>query len=436
MRTRFFIKLLFVVLILNAIQSWAGDMNLHQAVETAFHDSPKIQRSKSMLEESSWKRVEAFSTFLPTLNVGVSYLTNHKYMLTDIDFGGAPVSVPAILPTTMYQAQANYGLFDGFAGTNRFRAARAMERASQKELEWTEFQVEREVALQFYKTVAANVLKDVAEQNLKTLEDHSRDVGLFKKAGISTNFDVLRVDVQVSEARSEILNAQDNRDVAQGRLAEILGQTEAIEAKGQLPVLKPEIVSQIKNTVENRPDLESLEEKVEGLDRLASASQAHWSPKVGLYGIYQSYNNRNDRFSDSDNFREAYQVGVQLTWNLFDGFADMAKAHESTEQKYQADKSLQMARLKAKQDIDFWKRKYVYFCTVYRARVSDITKSKESVRLAKEGRRVGARTNTDLLDAEAELYRAQAGAVNAQIGSIEALINLELATGQKLSQWN
>ncbi|HEY1080417.1 MAG TPA: TolC family protein, partial [Bdellovibrio sp.] len=52
--------------------------------------------------------------------------------------------------------------------------------------------------------------------------------------------------------------------------------------------------------------------------------------------------------------------------------------------------------------------------------------------LSREGHKVGARTNTDVLDAEAELFRAKAGAVNAQIGALEAVFNLELSTGIKL----
>ena len=91
-----------------------------------------------------------------------------------------------------------------------------------------------------------------------------------------------------------------------------------------------------------------------------------------------------------------------------------------------------MGELKAANDVEFWKKKLMYFISVYQSRQSDIQKAGESVRLAKEGRKVGVRTNTDLLDAELELFRAQASSVNAQIGAVEALINLELATGQKI----
>ncbi|MNT22599.1 Outer membrane efflux protein [compost metagenome] len=155
-------------------------------------------------------------------------------------------------------------------------------------------------------------------------------------------------------------------------------------------------------------------------------------PKVAAVGQYSKYNNKNDRFDDSDAFRDAYTVGLQLTWNLFDGFASTARKHEAIEQRYQTEKNLVMGELKAQNDAEFWKKKFLYFCSVYQARQSDIQKAGESVRLAKEGRKVGVRTNSDLLDAELELFRAQASSVNAQIGAVEALVSLELATGQKI----
>ncbi|MNL51499.1 Outer membrane efflux protein [compost metagenome] len=113
----------------------------------------------------------------------------------------------------------------------------------------------------------------------------------------------------------------------------------------------------------------------------------------------------------------------------------IARSKQSIEQRFQTEKTLYQAELKAKRDYDVWKRKFLYYCSVYEARLGDVSKSQESVRLARQGQKAGSRTNTDVLDAEAELYRAKAGAVNAQMGAIEALANLELSTGQPLVQY-
>ena len=313
-----------------------------------------------------------------------------------------------------------------------------MEQAAEKDHDWVKFQVERQVTLQYYRALGAKVLRDVAEKNLATLKDHLRDAQLSKKAGISTNYDILRVEVQVSEAQTELLNTEDNIVLARNSLTELLGRdVDDREVAGQLPILKPEVIKSLKmDGIEDRKDLSAMKDKVNALGHQESAAAAYLVPKISFFGQYQYYNNINDQYNDWKNYRNAYSLGLSLSWNVFDGMVSIAKSKESIEAKYQTEKTLRIAELKAKDDFDLYKRRYVYNCSIYSFRVDDVQRSTESVRLAREGRRVGARTNTDLLDAEFELHRAQAGVVNAQLGAIEALINLELSTGQELYKFN
>jgi len=293
--------------------------------------------------------------------------------------------------------------------------------------------------LQFYRALAAQALKEVAEQNVKTLADHLKDVTLFRKVGISKNYDVLRVEVQVSEAKSELMNADDNIYTARNKLAELLDHENDLRTlKGALPVLRADnLRPQDIAFNSERPDLKSLAEKSTAYALRASAANRFWVPKLSLIGQYQYYNNINDKLFDSNGaYRDAYLIGIALNWNIFDGMTSIAKSAEAHEQAIQNEKTLRIATLKAMQDLEYWRRKYVYFCSIYAARQEDIQKASESVRLAKEGRRAGTQTNTDLLDAETELFRAKASLVNAQLGSIEALIKIELATGRKIYDFN
>jgi outer membrane protein TolC len=247
----------------------------------------------------------------------------------------------------------------------------------------------------------------------------------------------LRVEVQVSEAQSEALNASDNVETNNNSLSELLGQETTQAPQGTLPELSPDLANLVNTKGPfQRFDLEAQANRVEALNDLKKADAVHWLPRIGLVASYQVYNNHNDRFDDWSKFRNAYEAGVNLTWPLFDGFADVARSRASVEARIQAEKTLRMAELKAHHDVALWQRKVKYFHSVFKARQSDINKAQESVRLAREGRRAGSRTNTDLLDAETDLYRSQAGAINAQLGVIEALIHLELATGQKLYEFN
>lgn len=415
----------------------AAGFRLEEALKEAMSHSPKVQRSESQYRETSWKKTESYSGFLPTLSAQASYLFDKKYVLMDVDLAGSPLSIPQVVPTTNAYITAQWSIFDGFSSTNRYLSADAFKESARNDFDWTQFQVQREVTVLFYKALAAKELKSVAEQNVRALEDHLKDVRLFKKVGSSTNYDVLRVEVQVSEAQSELLNAADNVELSRGRLSEALGMDKDVsDVDGILPRLKPELVAKLeKFEVSERKDLQALRQKAEGFAHQEDSAEKYWVPRIALVGQYQYYNNRNDRFDDYDNFRDAYQFGVTLNWNLFDGMTSISKSKQSIEQKYQAEKTLRQSELKAQRDFDLWKKKYLYYCAVYEARLSDVQKSEESVRLAREGQRVGARTNTDVLDAEAELFRARAGVVNAQIGAIEAIVNLEMSTGQQLVQF-
>lgn len=425
---------LFSGLALVCVHASAQELNLKQAVSEAMGDSPVIQRSKSVVEESAWKRIEAYSGFLPTLNANGTVLADKKYVFNNITFGGNPAVVPLILPNSALYVNANLPLFDGFASTNTLRSAQAFEKASASEYEWSRFETQRSVTMQFYRAIAAKTLRDVAEQNVKMLEDHLKDARLFLKAGVSTKYDVLQVEVRVSFAKTELMNAEDNVEITQRQLAELMGhEVDMRPLEGSLPVLNPQSITRLEpENFSRRADISSLEHKLQSISYKESAASRFFVPKLALFGQYQFYNNLNNNITDTDSYRNAYQVGLNLTWNLFDGMTSIARSKQSVEQTYQTQKNLRMAKIKAQKDLDIWKRKYLYYCNVYLARNEDVSKANESIRLAREAIKVGSKTNTDLLDAESELFQAQAGVVNSQIGAIESLINLEIASGQQL----
>ncbi len=406
-------------------------LTLQEAL-SQFDQSPKVEKAASVLEELSWKRVETLSGFLPKLTANASRLLDARLVYVDIALGPTTQSIPQVIPKTVYGLGADWTVFDGLANFERLKGAQAFERAAKKDLDWARFQGSRDVVLFFYRALAAQTLKDVAASNLKTLEDHLNDVRLFKKAGAGTKFDVLRVEVQTSESQSELLNSTDNVSVSLLRLGEMLGvDMKNVVLRGQLPVLTPDLVQNLKYEEHERADLQALRERVEGADHTANAANRFWVPRVSLNGQYQQYNNRTDDLT-GEGFRNAYSAAVNLNWNLYDGGISYARDRQAVEQRVQAEKSLILAQLKSGNDFEYWRRRYLYYASIFKARASDVEKSTESVRLAREGRKVGVRTNTDLLDAEAELFRARAGLVNSQIGAIEALVNLEAATGQSL----
>ncbi|MFN3453565.1 MAG: TolC family protein [Pseudobdellovibrio sp.] len=221
----------------NQVQ-YTQSLTVEQVLDEALENSPAVVKARAAYDEQGWKKVEAVSAFLPTVTGSLNYITNKKYTYVDMNMGGNPTSVAQIVPTTQYTASARWNVFDGFASTYRFKAAQQLQESSRLDYEWVKFQTERQALLAYYKVLAAEQIKQAAEQNLKALKDHTKDVQALKKAGISTQYDVLRTEVQQSESESDLISAEDQLIEARNRLAEILGKSsEDRMPNGQLPVL-------------------------------------------------------------------------------------------------------------------------------------------------------------------------------------------------------
>jgi outer membrane protein TolC len=410
----------------------ADTMDLSTALKEVIGDSPKLQASKASSEEAGWKKTEALGGFLPRLRMNGTYLTEKKYQLININFNGVPTIIPTIIPNSQFNLIAELPLFDGWISTNKYQAAEKNAEAADQKFEWDKFRTELQVTQAFYQALASKVLRDVALQNLKALEDHKREAQLFRKSGISTNYDVLRVEVQASNAKTDLADAEDEIVIAREKLAEILGhEKEEREPNGELPVPDETILSRSQKNFNERMDLKALRLESEAKINDEKAAGRFWVPEFSLFGQYTMYNNLTVGLDDYDAYRNARQVGFLMNWNLFDGMMSFSRAQAAIQRTVQSAKILRASELAANKDISIWERRYRSQCRIYQARMEDIKKSEESVRLAKEGRRVGARTESEILDAEVDLYRSRAGAVKAQLSAVEALINLQLAEGRR-----
>jgi outer membrane protein TolC len=427
------LRFLTLILIVCSLPSYGDELQLSTALTEVMGGSPKIEASKASAEEANWKKTEVLGTgFLPKLRMSGTYLTDKKYQFINTTINGAPVVFPSIIPNSQFNLIAELPLFDGWISTNRLRAAEKTAEAGQLKFEWEKFRTEMQVTTAFYRALAAKLLRDVALQNLKALDDHKREAQLFRKSGINTNYDVLRVEVQASNAKTDLADAEDAIIISRERLAELMGHdSEERELAGELPVPQEGRLMLAQNSPVDRADLKAL--RLESMARMdeEKAASRFWVPELSMFGQYTMYNNLTSGLDDYSAYRNARQVGFLMTWNLFDGLVSYSRSQQTIQRKVQSEKVLRASQLAARKDLIIWARRYRSQCRIYQARMEDIKRSEESVRLSKEGRRVGARTESEILDAEVDLYRSRAGALRAQLAAVEALINLQLAEGRR-----
>ena len=95
-------------------------------------------------------------------------------------------------------------------------------------------------------------------------------------------------------------------------------------------------------------------------------------------------------------------------------------------------KSASLARIQAATDVQTNLSDYHFQLSQFMTNTENLERSKRSVQLALSGLRSGTQTNTDVLDAELDLFNARAGVIQSEIKALEAQIKFENAIGRKI----
>jgi len=352
-----------------------------------------------------------------------------------VSVAGIQTEMELIQPYTDYSLRAVMNIFNGFGDATNYQAAKLQAEAAKLERERAEFQLRRELRMTFYQALGAQSLVDVAEQKQKTIGEHLRDVKRSQRLGAATRYDLLRMEVQSSDAETEMMSADDALKGAKDKLARMMGVSELPEElSGTFPNLDGVTVPD-KSESENRQDLKAKELRSKSSMKLNTSSHNWWYPKINLFAEKQYYNNLDHEWQYSDAFREAHNFGISFTWDIFDGGLGWANQRQAAVQRAMAEENLRAAMIARPQEVDYWSRKLKYALSVYKAKTLSIKKSEEALRLAKIGARAGSLTSTDQLDAELDFYQAKARLVQSQTDAIEALGQVELALGKELGNY-
>lgn len=427
---------------LSGTSSNQGALTLDEALQEAEQNSPDYRRAQAVERETSWGQFEAVADgFLPHLSAKGEHFFNVQYGSEQVDFGAVSGPFPENYPKTTLSLDASFDLFDGLKNIHKLDSANNHHEAAKILSGWSGFQIHELVRQKFYMALAAKMLSDLSDENVKTLEDHLRIVNDQLENGQATKYDVLRVEVELSQAKSDQISDHDNVELSREDLVQTIGlKSDDRALSGQLPILDADALLKAIQTVDfsQRPDLKAKELQAKAAADESAAAGSYLVPKVSLIGEYQWYNSQAFSFSpyaltDTGNYENSYYFGAAATWDLLDGGESIAKGNEASERANESKAELDAAQIQAPYQFDLWKRRLASSVSLYQAKLVDVDKSKESVRLATLGYKAGTRTTTDVLDAELDQFRASAGVVQAQIDALQALINLELAIGKRIS---
>ncbi len=422
-----------IILILSMLPLFAHadpqTLTLDEAIQSAVSNSPQLDQQRGQSELSQWQHTEALSGFLPSVAVTGHYFFYTQVPTLDANFGTLALpQAPSISPTLDGEVVFKLPIFDGFKNIDQFHASNQLAHAAALEVDYGTFSLEQNVRLAYYSVVEAELLAKVADEDVKDLEDHRRLVNDELRAGVVKKVDFLRVDTQLSNAVSEKTNADDEIEIRRQQLAQLLGAEEETRAiNDTLPEPKDEINTAIQQArLGSRPDIDALGLRADAENGTHRADAKWWVPTVSF--LAAGIGLRSDEIKLT-----SYALGLSMSWNIFDGLKSYARSKESLASEKIAMKSEELSQLQARTDVATYQRRYHYNLQKYRARLDDVERSTESVRLAKSGFKAGVQTSTDVLDAEQDLFNARAAQIESQYGALDSLIHFELALGRNVS---
>ena len=325
-------------------------------------------------------------------------------------------------------------LFDGqvFVG---LQARKASIDFQTKNIEVTEEVIKTNVMKVYYQLVVSKTQVALVDANITRLEKLQHDTKELYKVGFAEKLDVDKIDVQVTNLKTQKLSIVNNINIGYLGLKTLIG----MPAKEVLQLTDTLSEAQIKDGILQDAPYQYSDRKEYQYAMLGKKLneynikryQLSYLPTISLSGTYakQAYRHSFD-FLQKGDWYPASWVGLNISIPIFDGFAKDAKIKQSklelqqTENnidnlKHSIDSEVEQATLNYKTavaTIDFQKKNMELAETVYNQ-----TKKKYEV---------GTGSNTEITAAQTDLVTAQTNYINALYSAIIAKVDYQKATGK------
>ena len=413
-------------------------ISLQQAIELSERNNRDLQVSRLQLESSRAALREAQATLYPTVGLQSS-LNRSQSASGDINariqaqsprsqLSGVSSSNP---PSTSLSGaiQLNYDIFTSGRNSAQRKAAERLVRAAELAVEQTREQLRLDTTTDYYNLQNANEQVRINQAAVVNAQRSLSDTQAQERAGLGTRFDVLRSQVQLANAQQQLTNATATQGINRRQLVSRLSLPESINVSTSDPVQPAgtwglPIEDTIVLAYKNRAELETQLVQREVSEQQRRAALAALGPTVSATASYNLLKSFEAPVKDVGN---GYTLALQAQWNFFDGGAAQARAAQQERNKEIAETRFAQSR----NNVRFQVEQAYTNLQANRANIATTTtalgQAAEALRLARLRFQAGVGTQTDVINAETDLTRAEGNRVSAIIGYNLSLAQLQRA---------
>jgi outer membrane protein TolC len=459
-----------IALFLGAILSWspvalraqgaaaARDtirLSLHEAVTVGLRAGDEIGLSTAQAVSAEAQYDLARASLFPQLRLNSSYTRTFESARSNA------VSAVFNQPNT-YNVNANFSqtVFQGGRLLATARAANALADAAELSAEERRALFTVEIQRAYLGALLAERLSELQQTNLQLASARLTQVEQFHNAGRAAQYDVLRARVERANIEPAAIQARNDRDLAHLELKRLLN-IPVEQPLTLITTLDPQtaqafVASYVDTTVvAERPALRAAELTARSRRLAVSAARAELMPTItffvqtgfqafpppgfGFPGTRGSLNaascpagSQAGRVCQNGGWFEDRNMGVQLSWPVFDGLRARSALELARAQTRIAELELRIERERVAVEVARARAELQRAKAVFDARRETAAEANEAFRLASLRFSRGLSTQLEVSDAQLALLTAESGEARATIDLFLATAELARALGRPI----
>lgn len=428
---RLFLRLLIVMFCLAAVWSPAGAeeplirkgdrLTLEKCIEIALRMQPSVLSSRYNVQAKEAQLGQAKAPYFPNVNASAGYTHYDAVKKT-----GDPHSTIDTYNNEAANVTLNQTLFDfGKTGTG-VQVKRFDLESSRMDLNDTVATVVNDVKTAYFGVLKSQRTRRVNAETVDQFREHLAQARIRYEAGTRPKYDVTKAEVDLSDAELQLINAENDLEIAWVTLNNAMGYrgAEAYDIEDNLSQERLEIPldEALKRAYGNRPDLKSLIAQKESAEKSIELAKKDYYPSLSGSAGYV--------FAGSQfPLEQGWNAGVTLSMNIFQGNLTRNKVAEALAKMKAAESNLEAKKLQILSEVKkAWLNLLQTRKTISNTEIQ-LRQAAENLELANLRYRSGLGDPLEVTDATVAQSRAKLSNISALYGYILARANIEKAMG-------
>ena len=334
-------------------------------------------------------------------------------------------------------ASARLPLYSGGANEANIASGEIGTRTARLTTERAREDLKYEVTAAYWDAVEASKKIEVQRDTVNKYDAHLKNVTALYEAGAQAKIDVLRSSVELSNARQELVRAENTYAVSLATLRNLLNIDRTEELTLTTEVAYQPFDTSVDNCISyahrSRLDLIAARAKLRQRELSVESARAGKRPSVNLTlgtGLSSQFQPRHDTSTD-------VSASVGVSWNIFDSGVTRGAIEEA-----EAERDIALLNVKKEEEsIDLNLRKaYLNMREAeqrFTATGDAVRQAHEDYHIANERYRAGEGILLDIIDAQTALATAETNAISARYdyaryrAQVENLMGTELTDSER-----